>query len=201
MKRYVCQWCGRTLGDPVPHRCKGTLRKRNLKFIDTMSLDLYIRTKRPRTKIGTGVYVRDNGATRELKTLEEVKAYFPGKDLTGISVEAYETNNFWHGNMTHNLGKMASHVQCSARFTLYDLLWRPAEHGFNQVTQEYIDGILEGYMNVKNHKSDLIQYNAPNGWGTYENMINFLRDLASTLIEVERELEVTDETFSIVSDV
>ena len=37
-----------------------------------MGLDLYIKSKTPIKKRGTGVYVRENGKTRELKTVAEV---------------------------------------------------------------------------------------------------------------------------------
>lgn len=38
-----------------------------------MSLDLYIKSNYPVKHRGTGVFVRDNGQTRELKTIDEVK--------------------------------------------------------------------------------------------------------------------------------
>lgn len=31
-KLYTCLYCGRNLGAPCVHRCKGTLRKRKLLF-------------------------------------------------------------------------------------------------------------------------------------------------------------------------
>ena len=33
-RRWKCEYCHRNLCDPVAHRCKGTMRKRNLKFTD-----------------------------------------------------------------------------------------------------------------------------------------------------------------------
>jgi len=36
-KIYKCVYCGRNLGDKVPHRCKGTFRKRKLQFMDRVS--------------------------------------------------------------------------------------------------------------------------------------------------------------------
>ena len=42
-----------------------------------MNLDLYIYSKTPVLHRGTGVYVRDNGETKELATKQEVLTYFP----------------------------------------------------------------------------------------------------------------------------
>ena len=42
-----------------------------------MSLDLYIKSKTPILKHGTGVYVREKGGTRELESIAEVRKYFP----------------------------------------------------------------------------------------------------------------------------
>ena len=96
-----------------------------------MSLDLYITSKTPIRKRGTGVYVRENGQTVELKTMEEVRSHFPDADLSHISVHEYEDGDFWHGNITHNMNEMASEVPIEGvELTLYDLLWRPDEHGF-----------------------------------------------------------------------
>ena len=75
-----------------------------------MSLDLYIRSYHPVKHRGTGVFIRDNGTTRELKTIEEVKAHFPDADTSDISIRELEDDVLFHCNMTHNLTEMASHV-------------------------------------------------------------------------------------------
>lgn len=75
-----------------------------------MSLDLYIRSCHPVKHRGTGVFIRDNGQTRELKTIEEVKAHFPDADTSDIGIREWEDDELFHCNMTHNLTEMASHV-------------------------------------------------------------------------------------------
>ncbi len=75
-----------------------------------MSLDLYIKSCRPVRHRGTGVFVRDNGQTRELKTLAEVREHFPDADLTDVHVTDYEDDELFHANLTHNLTEMASHI-------------------------------------------------------------------------------------------
>ena len=59
---------------------------------------------------GTGVFIRDNGQTRELKTVEEVKAYFPDADTSDINIREWEDDELFQCNMTHNLTEMAHHV-------------------------------------------------------------------------------------------
>ena len=81
-----------------------------LKCFRIMSLDLYIRSHHPVKHRGTGIFIRDNGQTRELKTIEEVKAHFPDADISGINIREWEDDELFHCNMTHNLTEMASHV-------------------------------------------------------------------------------------------
>ena len=111
-----------------------------------MSLDLYIKSRRPVRHRGTGVFVRDNGQTRELKTLTEVREHFPDADLTDVHVTDYEDDELFHANLTHNLTEMASHIPIAGTdgavtlprdfergkpdfepkpLTAYNLLWHP----------------------------------------------------------------------------
>lgn len=59
-----------------------------------MSLDLHIISPEPVIKHGTGIYIRENGQTLELKTMEEVQAHFPDKDLSHICEFDYEDEDF-----------------------------------------------------------------------------------------------------------
>lgn len=111
-----------------------------------MSLDLYILSERPILHRGTGVFVRDNGQTRELQTIEEVKAHFPDADTSDIEVYEWMNDKLFRVNLTHNLTEMASHVpiECAEGhytmrryserddpdwkprpLTAYNLLWHP----------------------------------------------------------------------------
>ena len=98
-----------------------------------MSLDLYIKTNAPVIKRGTGVYVREDGKNRELKTMAEVQEHFPDADLSHIKVFEYETNDVWHENITHNMNEMAGQVPIGEH-TLYEYLWRPDEIGITHIT-------------------------------------------------------------------
>jgi hypothetical protein len=148
-----------------------------------MSLDLTIYSPIPIKKSGTGVYVRDGGMNKEL-SLEEVKAWFPGRDLSDIQTSTYETDELWSGNITHNLGEMASHVNLECGKTLYDLLWRPDENGFNIVTKEYRNFIFEALEKLESSRDILESYNPSNGWGSYDALLNFTRSLCESLVKI-----------------
>ena len=66
-----------------------------------MSLDLYITSKNPVHKRGTGVYFRDHGRTHELRTLNEVIDHFPDADVSHIKEYVYETDEVWHENIIY----------------------------------------------------------------------------------------------------
>ena len=166
-----------------------------------MSLDLYIISEKTFNKSSTGVYVRENGRTVELKTMDEVRKHFPNADLSQIREHMYETNIVWHQNITHNLGTMACNVPIE-ELTLYDHLWRPKKHGFESVTEEYRNGIVSGLTYLKNHKERLLQFEPPvdpeigTRWGNYDQLVSFCTSLAQCLSELD-----LSEVFLIESDV
>lgn len=45
-KRWKCLHCGRNLGDRVPYRCKGTMRKNNLVFKDRLTDEIFSKDKK-----------------------------------------------------------------------------------------------------------------------------------------------------------
>lgn len=149
-----------------------------------MSLDLYINSPKPVRHRGTGVYIRENGVTRELSTAEEVRAHFPDADTSNISIIEYETDYIWHGNVTHNLNKMAMNVPIGEH-TLYEYLWRPDEIGVQYITEAFVNSIYMAFNHLKLHKDKLIEYNSDNGWGTYENLYDFCKSLVMCLTELD----------------
>ena len=73
-------------------------------------------------------------------------------------------------NITHNLNKMAEAVG------LYEILWPPGSA--DTVTATRMIPILE--KGIKELESDPEKYrafDAPNGWGKYEDFIGFCKDL------------------------
>lgn len=157
-----------------------------------MSLDLTLTTRKPIIRKGTGVFIREKGETRELQTIEEVRAHFPDSDISGIEVREYETNAIFDENITHNLGRMAENIY-GDNYSLYTLLWRPEEKGFTKVNKCYIENISECLAYMLIHRKELEQYNPENGWGNYEGLLRFVTKLAYALSEWDGEEEITIE--------
>ena len=152
-----------------------------------MSLDLYIITPEPVKKTSTGVYVRKNGKTVELKTIEEVKQHFPDADISSIEERPVETNTFWHGNITHNLGRMAKEVQLAVRTkdesftTLYDILWKGE---LTMKSKWLLASLLSKAVYELDDKPTKYQmFNPENGWGTYEQLLNFTKDFLKAVVD------------------
>ena len=100
---------------------------------------------------------------------------------------AFETNEFWHGNITHNLCRMAEdcmsfdeYDQC---YNLYDLLWRDTQAPFEgNYINVYIAHLAYCLYVLKNDPEYFKQFNPPNGWGTYEQLCQFTEDFIKALI-------------------
>lgn len=164
-----------------------------------MSLDLYIISPEPIKRKSTGVFCRKNGKTYECETLEQVKSEFPDCDLSSIKVFEYETNEYWHVNLTHNLTDMANQVKFGD-YTLYDLMWHPEEHGFINVSYQYIELINKMVQILNNLDQSIIDKTTPsNGWGTYDQLREAVNDFANNLSYLYKFID-NYETYKIVSD-
>jgi hypothetical protein len=95
-----------------------------------------------------------------------------------MSLDVYLVNNtcptckrseevFW-ANITHNLGKMA------AEAGIYKHLWRPEEIGIKKA-KELIQPLREGLALMESDQERFEKFNTPNGWGTYEQFIPWVR--------------------------
>ena len=76
-------------------------------------------------------------------------------------VEAYDAN------ITHNLGEMAEAAG------IYKHLWRPEEIGITKAG-ELIAPLQTGLAKLKADPAKFEAFNAPNGWGLYENFVPFV---------------------------
>jgi hypothetical protein len=79
----------------------------------------------------------------------------------------------YSGNITHNLGKMAGAVQLSNGKTLYDVLWRPDEHGYTKAN-EIAELLDEGFNILLSEPVELGKLNPENGWGSYDGLVKFV---------------------------
>lgn len=177
-----------------------------------MSLDLYIKKKTPIIKSGTGVYARENGRMFELKTVNEVMSRFPNTDPSSIKVEEYETDEYFHTNLTHNLCEMADHIPVGGNFTAYHLLWHPekiygdpdvkkrneewdyTEEGWH-LREDYVSRVEDAMKYAMKHEKTLSKYNPDNGWGSYEQ----LRDALCELFQELYPIEDMDEYYIVAS--
>ncbi|HAU86055.1 MAG TPA: hypothetical protein DCW90_11335 [Lachnospiraceae bacterium] len=164
-----------------------------------MSLDLYIESKTPVLHRGTGVYIRENGETRELTTKQEVLTYFPDINPEEISETSYESNDYFHMNLTHNLTEMASQCRIigtcnedsdSGVVTLHDLLWHP-EDRLHIITpnMDYLQDVMACYRKLLENPDFFKQYNPDNGWGTFEQLLKKTKLYANALMSVSDNFE------------
>lgn len=141
-----------------------------------MSLDIYIISPTPIKKKSTGIWVRDNGKTREL-TKAEAEERYPDTDIQEIDIE---TTIIWHGNITHNLAEMASDCLSWGDCNLCDLLWRDEQPAFDKWF--YVSHLTYCLNVLENDPEHYKQFNPHNGWGTYEQLCKFVEDFIIALV-------------------
>jgi hypothetical protein len=133
-----------------------------------MSLDVYIEMPDAvEMENGTGIFIREDGQTREL-TREEWDEKFPGRVPLAIIPER-DRELYW-ANITHNLGAMADEGG------FYESVWRPEEVGIETAGQ-LIEPLERGIADMKADPKRFEKHNSPNGWGLYENFLPWLERL------------------------
>ncbi len=129
-----------------------------------MSLDAYLTLKGAQTPSGSGIFIRENGATIEISEEEWNKR---NPDREPVKVKLEETDIVWSGNITHNLGKMAEAAAC------YECLWHPEELGIKSA--KYMASHLAFGIDKLIAEPDYYKtFNPKNGWGTYEVFLSFM---------------------------
>jgi hypothetical protein len=95
----------------------------------------------------------------------DVTLYSNKCDTCGRSEEVFRAN------ITHNLGAMAEAAG------VYEAVWRPDE--FAYLKASHILPVLErGSAALQADPERFEQYDAPNGWGTYEQFVPWLKRYA-----------------------
>ena len=83
-----------------------------------MGLDVHLKVKdKIKKKLGSGIFVRDNGRTIEISEKEWDKRH-PGRTPVRYIPEETETDEAFHAHITHNLNEMAD------KAGLYFAMWR-----------------------------------------------------------------------------
>ncbi len=147
-----------------------------------MSLDISLKTKYPIKKKGTGIFIRESGATREL-SLEEARDRYPEAEILESEEESYEV---YSTNITHNLTSMADAAG------LYYALWRPEEMNLS-MAGELIPLLEDGLEKLQADPEKYEAFNPSNGWGSYDQLLmtvgeylSACRKYPDALIEVDR---------------
>ena len=96
-----------------------------------------------------------------------------GLDISFTQVQEVELTSH---NITHNLAQMAE--ECG----LYYPLWRPEEI-FITKASELLPLVEEGLAKLKADPEKYKEYNAPNGWGTYDNFVRFVEEVLQSCKE------------------
>ena len=92
--------------------------------------------------------------------------------LSDRDKENFSEEDSWWGNITHNLGEMARQVPIDDT-TLYMVCWRPEEIGLETVGQ-ILPLLIKGIHYMIDHRKELLEFESPNGWGTYNGFMKFL---------------------------
>lgn len=147
-----------------------------------MSLNVYLKDGSVHDG-GSGIFVRENGATREI-TRAEWDAAFPGREP--VIVEHAEVDYLYSANITHNLGAMAEEAG------IYKHLWRPEEINITKAAQ-LIEPLEAAMKLMIADPARFIKHNAKNGWGLYHNFVPFVqrylaacREHPGAVVEVSR---------------
>ena len=124
-----------------------------------MSLDVYIKYREPKN----ANYFLDHPYT------------YSG--LSDADKENYGIETEWSANITHNLGNMADQIPViinEMETTLYYICWRPEEIFETPTTDLVLEGLLQGINYMLLHRKELLEFESPNGWGTYAGFMKFL---------------------------
>ncbi|MHA1828611.1 MAG: hypothetical protein ACTSX6_08185 [Candidatus Heimdallarchaeaceae archaeon] len=133
-----------------------------------MSLDISLKIPGSNNKNnGTGVFIRENGCTREISR-EEWNEKYPNIEPIAIKMDN-KNDEVYNANITHNLNTMAD------RAGIYKYLWRPDEIGIKYADQ-LIKPLTNGLVTLKADPKKFKKYNPPNGWGTYNLLVHFVEN-------------------------
>lgn len=93
-----------------------------------------------------------------------------------VTLTAVRTTKIYSRNITHNLGRMASEAG------IYEHLWRPDELGI-KTAGELVEPLRRGLELLMSDPERFKAMNPPNGWGSYDGLVDFVNDYLHTCIE------------------
>jgi hypothetical protein len=119
------------------------------------------------------IFIREGGTTKEI-TEEEWNVSHPGEPP--ITLDGYYDDELYSANITHNLNKMADAAG------IYKALWRPEEIGVTKAIQLIIP-LSQGLVVLLGDRPRFEEFNPPNGWGSYDALITFVKGYLSACVE------------------
>lgn len=136
-----------------------------------MSLDVYLSIPGCQSPTRQVIFVREDGQTKEISR-EEWDRLYPGREPVTVDT----TDEVYSANITHNLTDMADAAG------IYKVLWRPEGIGITKARQ-LIEPLSAGLAALEKFPVKFRAYNPPNGWGTYEGLVRFVREYLSACKE------------------
>lgn len=82
------------------------------------------------------------------------------------------SEQLWWRNITHNLNRMAEAAG------IYRHTWRPEEIPITSAG-ELVEPLKEGLKRLLETPEEFTRFNPGNGWGSYEALVDFLKDYIS----------------------
>lgn len=130
-----------------------------------MSLDVYLYLPGTTSPAGSGIYVREDGQTKEI-TRAEWDEKFPGREPVIVPC-GDERECVYEANVTHNLNRMADAAG------IYEALWRPDEMGITKAC-DLVPLLKAGLEKLAADPEHFKTFNPTNGWGSYEGLVEFV---------------------------
>jgi hypothetical protein len=122
-----------------------------------VSLDVYLQRKR----------AEKPEALRAVELLES-NGFDEIADEVRCHHDCSEYDMLYDANITHNLNRMASAAG------IYEEMWRPEELGITRAEQ-LIKPLSKGLERLLSDPEKFRQFDASNGWGTYEHFVPFVQ--------------------------
>ncbi|KKM44176.1 hypothetical protein LCGC14_1561940 [marine sediment metagenome] len=93
-----------------------------------------------------------------------------------VYLEATRPTAVYSRNITHNLGEMAD------KAGIYKHLWRPEELNITKAV-DLVDPLNKGLSRLKGDPEYYRKFNPDNGWGNYENLVEFVEEYIIACVE------------------
>lgn len=93
-----------------------------------------------------------------------------------VYLTAVRPTTVYDRNITHNLNRMARAAG------VYEHLWRPEEIGVTKAEQ-LIEPLRAGLAKLLGEPDHFRTFNPPNGWGSYEGLVEFVQEYLSACEE------------------